>query len=595
MKDLEKIYKKSPSVFLETANENEKPKMLIFNSCLDTIECRGKKDLEKFFNKLEENRKKGNWLAGYFSYEFGYLLEEKLCHLLDKKRKYPLAWFGVFEKPQEILSEDLSFFKKNSVCKIDKITPSILKTEYIKQIKKIKQYLKQGDTYQVNYTFNIHFDVKLNPFGIYRQLRLIQPTKYMAAINTGKEKIFSFSPELFFSKTKNIIITKPMKGTVACTDKEKVNKEKLLWLKKSEKNKAENLMIVDLLRNDLGRIAKKGTVKVKDMFSVERHKTVFQMTSTVEAKTNSSITEIIKAIFPCGSVTGAPKIRTMQIIKELEKEPRHVYTGAVGYISPKNKSCFNVAIRTVHVDKNNKASLGVGSGVVYDSNSAEEYRESFLKAKFFIDSFKEFQIFETILWDKRFYLLEHHLKRLKSSAKKFKIKCELKKIKEKLRMLEKKFNKNRQYKIRIILSLDGKITVQSTGLDKIPEKIKIILSKDKVNSQNQYLYHKTTIRDFYDKQLARAREKGFFEVIFKNEKDELTEGSFTNLFLLKNNVLYTPKLEAGLLPGVLRQSLLEKGQAKEIKLKEKELKNACEIYVGNSVRGLLKVDKIKYI
>ncbi|MCM8773237.1 MAG: aminodeoxychorismate synthase component I [Candidatus Omnitrophica bacterium] len=585
----------SPYVFLDTIQKDkDNHRSFVFDSCYDILAYRAYDDFEQLFKKIDDYLKRGFWLAGYFCYEFGYTLEERLFNFL-KREDSPLVWLGVFKSPKIInhpYQKDFCPFKKlGSPYFITNLSPNIEEEEYVSSIQRIKRYLKEGETYQVNFTFKLKFDFKGNPIDLYSHLRNTQPTSYSAFIRTNSDYILSFSPELFFRWEKNRIITKPMKGTIERGRFLQEDKLKERLLKMSEKNRAENLMIVDLLRNDLGKIAKKGGVKVKELFTIEKYFTVFQMTSTIQASLKSTLNfqNIIKAIFPSGSVTGAPKVRTMQIIYQLEKEPRGVYTGAIGYISPNREACFNVAIRTIHIDKDGKGSLGIGGGVVYDSIDKKEYKEAILKAQFLTEDFREFFLIETILWEKEnFYLLNLHLSRLENSCRYFDIPFSRDEIKRKLFLLEKNFDYHDKYKFRLLMDRRGKLYIEYSLLSDINLPIKVKLSKNRVNSKNRYLYHKTTLRDIYDKEIEIARKQGFSEVIFTNEYSQLTEGTFTNIFLLIKGELYTPKLECGLLPGVFREYLLKSKQAKEKVLYPKDILEAEKFFLGNSLRGLME-------
>ena len=584
---------KAPYVFLETANsDSENNSSFLFTEFKDILVFKAGNDLDLFFKKLESYTKRGYWLAGYFSYEFGYFLEQA-HYSLRGKNKAPLAWVGVCKEPIEIRGKDKAFYKKDilssspNAYKIKNLRANISQKEYAGKIKKIKYYLEQGLTYQVNFTFKEKFDFTGDVLDLYLSLRRIQPTAYLALIDTAEEQILSLSPELFFRIDRGKIIARPMKGTA----KRGVTGEEDFWLRadlrKSKKTRAENLMIVDLLRNDLGRISK--LVRAPKLFSVEKHRTLYQMTSTVEGelKENLKLKEIFLSLFPCGSVTGAPKIKTMELISKLEKEPRGIYTGAIGYISPKGKSCFNVAIRTIRL-KNNKGELGIGGGIVYDSRAKAEYEEALLKARFFRDSLAKAGLIESILWDKKkgYFLLDLHLRRLKKSAKYFSIPYQEKRIKQRLEKIV--FNENESLKIRLVLAPEGKITIKKESIKKIKSPVKIRISSKKISSKDVFLYHKTTKRAFYDRERKKGLKKGYFETIFLNQRDELTQGAITNLFILKNKKLYTPCLKSGLLPGTLREHLLNQGKVKEKILYLKDIKEADKVYVGNSLRSLIK-------
>lgn len=576
-----------PYCFLETAlTDKENKNSYLFTDFIDILLFKPGDNIDKFFKKTEQYIAQKYWLCGFFNYEFGYCLEPALENLLERKG-FPLAWLGVCKKPIRIdLPNKVNLLgkEKKDVYRIKKVKPNISKKEYSGKIKKIKQYLEEGLTYQVNFTFKVKFEFSGCVPELYLDLRKVQPTAYSALIDTGKNKILSFSPELFFRTKKDKIITRPMKGTIKrgpTIQKDKINQQRL---KKDKKIKAENLMIVDLLRNDLGRVAKK--VWVPELFCVEKYKTLFQMTSTISAnlKTNLRHQELLSAIFPCGSVTGAPKIKTMEIIKKLEKEPRNIYTGSIGYLRP-GGSCFNVAIRTIQLNKT-KGELGVGGGIVYDSQYRSEYDEALLKAKFFMGGYSNIKLIESILWDRGYYLLDLHLKRLINSCKYFSIPLKLNQLKNKLE--KETESEKRRLKVKVLVDVFGNIIISKEPLGDVGLPVKIALSPKTINSEDNFLYHKTTKRQLYDSEKKRANKKKFFDIIFQNEKGQITEGTISNVFVLKNKKLYTPPVSCGLLPGVLRAHLLETKKVKEKILTLKDILGADKVYIGNSVRGLLE-------
>ncbi len=577
-----------PYVFLETIScDQENKNSYLFTDFIDILTFNCGDDPDSFFSKAQNYLKKGHWLCGYFAYEFGYFLEPALKSLREKN-DFTLAWLGVSKKPLIINNIKNTPRLHQPNYAISDTSSNVDQSQYSKAIQKIKHYLEEGLTYQVNYTFKIKFKFCGNACDLYFNLRDSQPTPYAALINTGCDEFLSLSPELFFRIKGKHIIARPMKGTIQRGKTANEDKEVCAILKKSPKIQAENVMIVDLLRNDLGRISKK--VWVPKIFEVEKYKTLHQMTSTIQAslKPDLSLKDIFSSLFPCGSVTGAPKIKTMQIIKELEKDRRGIYTGAIGYISPERNACFNVAIRTIHL-KGEKGELGVGGGIVYDSLEESEYDEAMLKAKFFMQKRSLLSLIESILWaDGRYYLLDLHLKRLKSSCNYFFIPLDIKKLKQKL--IKEAPDKKDKFKIRIQVDMAAKATMEKIPLEDIPQSLKVRISPIRINPKDHLLYHKTTQRDLYDEELAKARNEGFFEVIFLNTRGELTEGAITNLFIEKDKQLYTPPLSSGLLAGVLRQHLLEKGRVKEKTLYFKDLVQADKVYIGNSVRGLIKAE-----
>ena len=578
----------SPFIFLDTAaRDRENQKTHLFTNFQDILVFKPHDDLELFFKKIETYHRKGYWLVGYFAYEFGSYLESVLLPF-KKNASIPLAWLGVCRQPLTVKRKIPFREDKLSKYKITRIQPNLSYKHYSQQIAKIKHYLKEGLTYQVNYTFKVKFGFKGEALKLYFDLRRLQPTSYGAFLNLGNIKLLSFSPELFFRIAGTRITTRPMKGT---SPRGFTAPDDLLFkrtLHDDSKTKAENLMIVDLLRNDLGRISK--GVATKSLFDIEKHRTLYQMTSTIEAKLKDNLRqkEIFSALFPCGSVTGAPKIKTMQIISRLEKEPRNIYTGTIGYIAPK-KSCFNVAIRTIQI-RDSKGELGIGGGIVYDSIAKEEYQEAILKAKFFKENLSKLCLMESILWDKEkgFFLLDLHLKRLKKSCQYFSFSFRLKEIKKALQRAVE--NEKANCKIRLLLAKDGQMKISKAPLEKILTPIKIKLSCYKTNPNDTFLYHKTTQRRLYDKERMKAQREGFFEVIFLNKNSELTEGSITNIFIVKNSLFYTPSLTSGLLAGTLREYLIKEKKVKETKLYLKDLLEAEKVYIGNSLRGLLEAD-----
>ena len=593
--ELKQSYQNKPFVFLETALiDKENQNSLLFTNFSDILTFHDQDDPHVFFKKVEDYLAKGYWVCGYFSYEFGYFLEPALKDLREKS-SLPLAWLGVSRSPNIINRKDL---KRNLNAEspslsysVKNVCPNITEKEYSHALGRIKEYLEEGFSYQVNHTFKMKFDFQGDLFGFYLNLRRAQPTPYLAFINDGNNQVLSFSPELFFRIAHNQIITRPMKGTALRGLTLEEDQKRKNWLAQSEKIGAENVMIVDLLRNDLGRISEK--VWVPRLFEIEQYHTLFQMTSTISARlmNNLSLFDIFSSLFPSGSVTGTPKIKTMKIIKELEKEPRGVYTGAIGYISPQGKSCFNVAIRTISLNEG-KAQLGIGGGIVYDSLERSEYREALLKATFLTKKFPEFSLIESILWGpaKGYYLLDLHLGRLARSSEYFSIPLDTKKLKNALKKYER--NLKEKCKIRVLVDMDSEVKIEKEPLPDISQPVKVKISTQRIKSGDCFFYHKTTNRQFYDCERKQALKEGFFEAIFLNTKGELSEGTSTNIFLLKEGILYTPKLSSGLLPGVLREKLISEGRVRECTLYFKDLKEADKIYIGNSVRGLMGAEVI---
>jgi len=579
----------------------------MFTNPVEVTSCYKAVNLKSMLLKLEKEIFKGYYMAGFVSYEAGLVFENLLSE--NAQFDFPLIWFGIYKKPI-IFNHDEEVFENNEKLnhifskyvpenkqnyRIKNLGPNLKKEEYVRNINSIKRYIEKGETYQVNYTFKHEFDIKGNSFDLFFHLCMKQSVSYAAFIRGFGKDVLCLSPELFFKKKKKSITVKPMKGTInrgRNNTEDEINRN---WLHKSIKNRAENVMIVDLLRNDLGKISQIGSVDVGKLFEVEKYETLYQMISTIKSRLKHGISwfEIFRNIFPSGSVTGAPKISTMKIIKKIEKEPRKIYTGSIGYISPDNESVFNVAIRTVLVDKKaKKGEMGIGSGIVYDSDPVQEFNECLLKAKFLTDKYNDFQLIETMLYDNgRYFLLNLHLRRLKDSAKYFDFYYDESKIRKILDTERDKFVFGNKYKVRLLLDKFGKTTLTSTKLGKFKRnKLNFTFSNKKTNSENIFLYHKTTNRKLYNGEFRRARRQGYFDIMFTNGKGEVTEGAITNLVIKKDNKFYTPPLKSGLLNGVFRQYLFN---TKSFPIQEKifsknDIFNVQKVYLVNSVRKMVE-------
>lgn len=561
------------------------------------------------FAQLNEALKEGYYAAGFLSYEAGEAFEERLRH--REAYNFPLLWFGVYKEPL-IYNHRKGAFESKKIPSIStpgvnpksyslkNIRPNISERSYLKAVARIKSLIARGFTYQVNYTFKLKFSFSGSPTALYLNLRNNQAVAYSALIKYRKGPdpffILSFSPELFFRKKGQAILARPMKGTAERGKSIKKDSENVQQLRNCLKNRSENVMIVDLLRNDLGKISATGSVRVPRLFNVERYQTLLQMTSDIKSRLNSpdSFFDIFNHIFPSGSVTGAPKIKTMQLIRQLEKEPRNVYTGSIGFFSPERIGIFNVAIRTLLIDTRARAAeMGVGSGIVYDSNPEQEFAECRLKADFLTKKAQSFQLIETMSWQPRkgFLFLRQHLRRLENSARYFDFFYNKKDILAALRKLERGF-KQTAYRVRLLLFKEGEVKLESALLISRKDcRPKVYLSAKRTQSQDTFFYHKTTERKVYDREYKRCTRAGFYDVIFANEKGEVTEGAISNIFIRENGVFYTPPVSCGLLDGVYRRYLLtsKKHRVKEKVLFKEDLFSAEEVYLSNSVRGLVRV------
>jgi len=602
-----------PLIFLDSAlsSYSDRYSYLFFDPVM-ILKTNKYSNVSDILKKID-NLAKQYWLAGYITYEASYGLEEKLSNTfnLSSTSQSDLIWFGVFENPHrfdhkigkwfpDLESQSQYYIKPDKYQQTNKRTGINLSfcidfETYAKKIRKIKMWIGKGHTYQVNFTFNVIVNTKMSNVELYLSLREKQKTPYCAFINTGDEHILSFSPEMFFRKIGSQIRVKPMKGTAPRGRWDKEDKELKVNLQNDTKNKSENLMIVDLLRNDLGRICEIGSVKTLRLYEVETHRTLHQMTSTIQGKLkrNVGFHDIFQHIFPSGSVTGAPKIRTMQIIHSLEEEERGVYCGAIGYISPKRKAVFSVPIRTMHRKHRSKKWIyHVGSGILWDSTTKTEWDECKTKCKFLTATqFPEFEIFESILWDRRLVYLKNHILRLKKSAKFFEYPILNDNLQKVVMEIERTLKDNEKYKVRIFLNKNGNLRWDYEPLDNSQSQNATIaiLSKTTLDENNIFLYHKTTHRPWYLEAMEKIRKGLCYDVIFHNSKDEITEGARTNIFIEKDKMLYTPPPHCGLLPGILREILIQNKKCVEKTLTLKDLKTANAVYCGNSVRGLQKV------
>jgi para-aminobenzoate synthetase/4-amino-4-deoxychorismate lyase len=588
------------AILLETARcDNANQTSHFFLNPIQTLIANKLEDLPVLFTNIEAALSNGQHAAGYLNYECGYHFEH-FDKIPDLHGETPLAWFGIYTQPITF-NHATGTFTPEPLTTTNTETPStqpfaedvaltISSDDYREKILKIKSLIAAGDTYQVNFTDTVTLNTTLEPAAAFATLSRQQTVPYAAFLNIASHHILSLSPELFFSLNDNKITTRPMKGTMPRGNDLESDTLAALALQHDEKNRSEHIMIVDLLRNDLGRICTMGSVNVEDLFTIERYETLLQMTSTVSGLVKPGLTfyEIFHALFPSGSITGAPKIRTMQIIRDLEQHPRGIYTGAIGHITPDRSATFNVAIRTLTLSEGH-ATMGVGGGIVADSDPAAEYRECLLKASFLTHAPNDFQLIETIFWNGDFYLLTEHLDRLAASAAYFNFTYDRGIIITQLKSLAATFDPNTQYRVRLLLNAAGIATITTTPLTTQPTG-SILISTEKTSSTDLFLHHKTTRRPLYDRLYKQAVAQGYDDIIFFNERNELTEGAISNIFLRKGNKLRTPPLTSGVLPGIYRRHILETNpHAEEKVLTLEDLHRADAIYICNSVRGMNEV------
>lgn len=521
-----------------------------------------------------------NWhAAGFVGYEAAPAFDDALRVL--SAGDFPLLWFGLYSEPR--ILKPCEVFRDVGCLTALNWQANVERENYNAAIEKIKEAIAQGKTYQVNYTMRLNANFNGNVYDFFQSLAQ-SPNQYAAYIDIGRYAICSFSPELFFELDGENIVSRPMKGTASRGRTQREDAAQAEWLRRSIKNRAENVMIADMVRNDLGRIAEIGSVRAPELFAIEKYPSLFQMTSTVQAKTRASLDEIFTALFPCASITGAPKVSAMKIIAEVETSPRKIYTGSVGFISPRRKAQFNVAIRTALIDRENQtAEYGVGGGIVWDSVSADEYDEALLKARALTAHPQEFSLIETLLWTSQdgYFLREKHIERMKDSAEYFDFEFSKEKLAAQLYKVALHFNFPQR--VRVLLNKAGEATVACKAVVAFARPFKVRLAEKPVNSNDVFLFHKTTRREMY------PSVQGCDDVLLYNERNELTEFTIGNLVVEMDGELFTPPISCGLLAGTFRAHLMETGQVKERGVYKSDLGKCAKIFLVNSVRKWVEV------
>jgi para-aminobenzoate synthetase/4-amino-4-deoxychorismate lyase len=600
----------------------------LFIAPMHVIIVREPSEIPSLFTRIEGAVAAGCFAAGFFSYECGACFEPTAA-MRPNAAGEPLAWFGIYSRCYLFDHRTGAFVDGNppglerfraasrneSPLSETAVTTTLGLSEeqYGERIAAIHEWISAGDVYQLNFTVPLEVRVSnlrtsIRPSQLYRHLRSRQPVEFGAFLHGQPEhRILSFSPELFFrvegQGADRRIVTRPMKGTAPRGRTTAEDRAQAEWLAGDAKNRSENLMIVDLLRNDLGRLCSFGTVQVENLFAVERLPTLLQMTSTVTGNLRPEVCfhDILRALFPCGSITGAPKVRAMQLLAQIEEQPRGVYTGAIGYFS-RERSEFNVAIRTLELQADRGAAdgvlgtMGVGGGIVADSDAAAEYRECLLKAEFLTRSTEripdQFSLVETLLWQQGFPLIELHLDRLEDSAEYFDFACNRAEIKAALLAYAAGLEEQKSYKVRLLVDRDGAAKIEGEMLPAQTgsQPVRVRITQQRTDPRDPMLFHKTTHRPLYAEAFKEAAEAGFADVLFLNLRNEVTEGAISNVFVEKNGRWSTPPVECGLLAGVQRRHLLQTLLgAEERVLSIDDLRQADAVYLANAVRGLRRV------
>lgn len=593
------------AVLLETAKaDSDADRSLLFLDPIRELIAWHPEDLDELLLKIDQQIARGFFVAGYFNYECG----ERFVGLESAKttqspRNQPLAWLGVFTQP--IIFDHTTGTIRGE---LPQPTPGrtvfeeatiftdgleISKTAYISRIERIHEYLREGHTYQVNFTDRVRGSTDSAPLPVYETLLRQQPVPFAAYLNRPHGALLSFSPELFFRLFNDQIQVRPMKGTWPRGVNTIEDARAAELLRNDEKNRSEHVMIVDLLRNDLGQICEPGSVVVDDLFYVERYNTLLQMTSTISGILGKVIAPsgILRSLFPSGSITGAPKRRTMEIIRELEGQPRGVYTGAIGYFGPNSRACFNVAIRTVETDQT-RLTLGVGGGITAGSVAEDEYNECLLKAAFLTRRRPPFSLIETMRCERQIHLLHLHLNRLADSASYFGIRYNADALAAELSELASDCREG-VHRLRVELSETGRWTISLDPFRTTAWHGRLLLASESTSPKDIFLHHKTTNRSLYERWFTEARQSGFDEAVFTNEQALITEGAISNLFFHIRGEWLTPALLCGVLPGIERGSILANGSAREAGISIEDLLHADEAFACNALRGRRPIRSIE--
>ncbi|HEX5871311.1 MAG TPA: aminodeoxychorismate synthase component I [Longimicrobium sp.] len=533
-------------------------------------------------HSVERAVAQGLHAAGFVAYEAAPAFDPALVtHPPDPR--LPLAWFALYEARDDVHP---TWNSADGDAEVGAWSIDVAEAGYVDHVERIRALIAAGDTYHTNYTARLRASFTGDPVALYERLCLGQRSAFCAFLGLGDGKaIVSASPELFFRAEGRELELKPMKGTRPRGRWAAEDRALAAELAESPKDRAENLMIVDLLRNDAGRVAEFGSVRVDHLYEVERYETVHQMTSTIRARLrpDAGLADVFRALFPCGSVTGAPKVRTMEIIRALEPSPRGVYCGAIGFVSP-GEAVFSVGIRTLLLDAAaGTAELGVGSGITWDSDAAAEYRECWSKAAFVRRAPAGFRLLETILWepDGGWFLLDGHLERLAASAEYFGYAFDADDAVRRLADLVPVFI-GLPMRVRLMLDRDGRMEIEARTQVPSAEPARVAVAAEPVDSADPLLYHKTTWRAPYERRAASRPDAD--DVLLVNERGELTESAIANLVVRLDGALWTPPLECGLLPGVFRAHLLARGEIRERVLRPEDLERAEEVWLINSVR-----------
>ncbi len=585
----------SPVIFLQETEGTGCSQWLEFRAPDRILSIRDIRQVVPALVEIDAAVRRGCWAAGFLSYEAAPAFDAALQ--TRRPGPLPLLWFGIYKAKnvhqagaQSCCAPAVPSFGKTDPALFQSLEkswkPNVSPADFRRAIAAIRRKIAAGETYQVNYSFRLRAPFRGDFGALAATLLDGGATQYGAYLDLGEHALCSLSPELFFHRDGERIVCRPMKGTaprgLTLAEDERIAAE----LQQSAKNRAENIMIVDMVRNDLGRLARPGSVRAEKLFAVERYGTLWQMTSTVAARTRATWPDIFRALFPSASITGAPKVQTAKIIAALETAPRGIYTGALGFIAPDGRARFNVAIRTLHLDRRRaRLEYGTGAGITWDSRAADEWQECRTKA-LALAPVPPFEILETLLWRPRhgYTLLARHLRRLRDSARYFGFPFSRQHILRVLRGAAARFPQQGQ-RVRLLLDRAGHARSAATRLPE-PKVWTIALARKPVSSTDRFLFHKTTRRAVYEEVLRQ--HPGCDDVLLYNERGELTEACFANVVVVRRSCWLTPPVACGLLAGTQRAELLARGRLLEAVIRVKDLKPTDQILLINSVRGIIE-------
>ena len=582
-----------PFILLDDARAEGAAAARLFVDPAEVLTAHSAAEVPALLSALEAAQARGLHAAGYLAYEAGKGLAPAWRGRADAEAgAAPVGWFGLFERARRIAADAVpALLPDPDAAWVGRPRPRVGRADYLAAVEAVLDLIRAGDIYQANLTFRADVPVLGNVLGLHARLRRTARAGYGGVIWTGEQAIVSHSPELFFALRDGQVVARPMKGTATRRADREADAAAARELAEDPKQRAENLMIVDLIRNDLSRVAVPGSVAVPELFRVETFPTIHQLVSDVGARlpAGAGAVDVLRAAFPCGSITGAPKVRAMEIIDERETEPRGLYTGSIGFIEPGGDAAFNVAIRTLVFPQGGLhdgpacATLGLGSGIVADSQPAEEWRECLAKGEFVVAAGESFDLIETMLFDpvEGIQRLEGHLGRMKASAEVLGFAFDRHGARNSLQSAT--FRLRSAARVRMRLAPSGALAVEVSPLPRLAElPVPVAVRPAPMAAGDFRVTHKTSLRAAYD---SLRHESGAAEVVFIDEPGFVTEGSWSNIFVERDGQLLTPPLALGLLPGVLRAELIDKGRAVESHLRLADLESG--FFIGNSLRGLV--------